>query len=269
MAGFAEQYETIVLRQQGNRLYLTLNRPQARNALNPAMIEELGSVFAALPARADVKCVVLRGAGGNFCAGADLKRLGELKPMRPGEADPLAIDNRRFGALLESIVATPQVVVAAIEGYALAGGLGLACAADIVVLRDDAMFGITEVALGLVPAQMSPFVALRIGEPQARRLALTAARFGADEALRLGLGHFLGAGAAGMEAKLEEVLKQIDRGGPLALAATKALFNEIARKPLPEALDFAARTLAQTLRGPEAPEGLKAFAEKRRPEWAA
>lgn len=269
MAGFAERYETITLQQRSNRLYLTLDRPQARNALNPQMIEDLDGVFAALHSRADIKCVVLRGSGGNFCAGADLKRIGELKPVRPGEPDPLAIDNRRFGTLLESIVASPPVVVAAIEGYALAGGLGLACAADIVVLRDNAVFGITEVALGLIPAQMSPFVALRIGASQARRLALTAARFGAEEALRLGLGHFLAVGAADMEAKLEDVLKQVDRGGPIALAATKALFNEIVRKPLPEALDFAAQTLAQTLRGPEAPEGLKAFAEKRPPEWAA
>lgn len=263
------EYQTLIADQQGTNLFLTLNRPAARNALNPTMISELEDLFAKLRSNPAVKTVILRGSGGHFCAGADLKMLGQSTAPQPGKPDPLAVENRRFGALLESVMDAPQVVVAVIEGYALAGGLGLACASDVAILRSDAHFGITEVALGLVPAQMGPFVAMRIGASNARRLALTSARFDAKEALRLGIGHFLAADANEMDFLLTKILGQIDHGAPMALAATKAIFNEAIRKPLPAALDFAAETLAITLRGPEASEGMRAFAEKRRPKWTA
>ncbi len=122
MAEFADKYEALILRRERSRLYVTLNRPEVKNALNPTLIGELKSVFTILRDRRDIKVVILRGAGGTFCAGADLKNMEQSftdKP-KPGEKDPIAVWNRQFGAFLEMMNNTPQVVVAAVEGYAIA-----------------------------------------------------------------------------------------------------------------------------------------------------
>ena len=123
--------------------------------------------------------MILRGAGGTFCAGADLKNMEQSfgdKP-KPGEKDPIAVKNRDFGTFLETVNTTPQVVVAAVEGYAIAGGFGLVCVSDVAICTEGAGFAMSETAIGIVPAQIAPFVAARIGVPQTRHLTLTAARF--------------------------------------------------------------------------------------------
>ena len=163
---------------------------------------------------------------------------------------------------------TPQVVVAAVEGYAIAGGFGLLCVSDVAICTEDAGFAMSETAIGIVPAQIAPFVAARIGVPQTRHLALTAARFKGPEALRLGIAHYLVKDSAALDAKLEEVLKQIDRCAPLANALTKAVVMKVGSEPLSAVLDFAADKFAEARRSPEAAEGLRAFAEKRPPKWA-
>ena len=163
---------------------------------------------------------------------------------------------------------TPQVVVAAVEGYAIAGGFGLLCVSDVAICTEDAGFAMSETAIGIVPAQIAPFVAARIGVPQTRHLALTAARFKGPEALRLGIVHHLVKDTAALDAKLEEILKQIDRCAPLANALTKAVVMKVGSEPLSAVLDFAADKFAEARRSPEAAEGLRAFAEKRPPKWA-
>jgi isohexenylglutaconyl-CoA hydratase len=163
---------------------------------------------------------------------------------------------------------TPQVVVAAVEGYAIAGGFGILCVSDVAICTEDAGFAMSETAIGIVPAQIAPFVANRIGVPQTRHLALTAARFKGPEALRLGIVHHLVKDQAALDAKLEEVLKQIDRCAPLANALTKAVVMKVGSEPLSSVLDFAADKFAEARRSPEAAEGLRAFAEKRPPKWA-
>lgn len=268
MAEFKPSYEALLVRQQGARLYVTLNRPEAKNSLNPTMIAELESVFDTLQHRRDIKVVILRGAGGQFCAGADLKNMAKMEAPAAGGKDPLAVNNRKYGTFLEKVTRSPQVVVAAIEGFALAGGFGLACVSDVAIVTEDAFFAMTEVALGILPAQIAPFVAARIGVSQTRHLTLTAARFKGAEAVRLGIGHYLVKDSAALDAKLDELLKQIDKCAPLALAATKEIVLAVREKPLSEVLDLASDKFAEALRGPEAPEGLKAFAEKRPPKWA-
>src|SRR5437016_14313138 len=122
MAEFASKYETLLLRRERSRLYVTLNRPQVKNALNPTLIGELRTVFQNLRERRDVKAVILRGAGGTFCAGADLKNMEQSfteEQPRAGEKDPIAVNNRQYGTFLEMVNTTPQVVVAAVEGYAI------------------------------------------------------------------------------------------------------------------------------------------------------
>ncbi len=269
MPQLKDKYETLLLRRQGARLYLTLNRPESKNSINPTMIEELNHVFDALKDDRSIKAVALRGADGVFCAGADLKNMASMNAPRPATGkDPIAVWNRGFGYLLEKITNTPQVVVAAIEGYALAGGFGLACCSDVAICTENAFFAMTETAIGILPAQIAPFVALRIGVPQTRHLTLTAARFRGAEAVRLGIGHYLVKDSAELETRLEEVLKQIDKCAPKANAATKEVVLAVTRMPLHEVLDFAADKFAEARRGDEAPEGLKAFAEKRPPRWA-
>ena len=270
MAEFASKYETLLLRRDRARLHVTLNRPQVKNALNPVLIGELRTVFENLRDRRDIKVVILRGAGGTFCAGADLKNMEQsfAEQPRAGEKDPIALNNREYGSFLEMVNTTPQVVVAAVEGYAIAGGFGLLCVSDVAICTEDAGFAMSETALGIVPAQIAPFVAARIGVPHTRHLTLTAARFKGPEALQLGIAHYMVKDSAALDAKLEEVLKQIDRCAPLAKALTKAVVMKVGSEPLSSVLDFAADKFAEARRSPEAAEGLRAFAEKRPPKWA-
>ncbi|MBS0541145.1 MAG: enoyl-CoA hydratase/isomerase family protein [Proteobacteria bacterium] len=270
MVEFADKYEALILKRERSRLYVTLNRPEVKNALNPTLIGELKQVFEILRDRRDIKVVVLRGAGNTFCAGADLKNMEQSfgdKP-KPGEKDPIAVWNRGFGAFLETVNTLPQVVVAAVEGYAIAGGFGLVCVSDVAICTEGAGFAMTETAIGIVPAQIAPFVAARIGVPQTRHLTLTAARFKGAEALRLGIAHYLVKDTAALDAKLEEVLKQIDKCAPIANALTKQVVMRVGTQDLSAVLDFAADKFAEARRGPEAGEGLRAFAEKRPPKWA-
>src|SRR3954464_16095771 len=250
MAELAEKYETLLLRRERSRLRVTLNRPEVKNALNPTLIGELRSVFQILRDRCDIKVVILRGAGGIFCAGADLKNMEQSlgdKP-KPGARDPIALNNREYGTFLEMVNTTPQVVVAAVEGYAIAGGFGLLCVSDVGICPEGAGFAWRETAIGIVPAQIAPFVAARIGVPQTRHLALTAARFKGPEALRLGIVHHLAKDSASLDAKLEEILKQIDRCAPFANAATKAVVMKVGSTPLSQVLDFAADCFAEARR---------------------
>jgi isohexenylglutaconyl-CoA hydratase len=270
MAELKDTYETLLVRRERSRLHVTLNRPEVKNALNPTLIGELKQVFAALRDRRDIKVVILRGAGGTFCAGADLKNMEQsfTEAPKPGQKDPIAINNREYGSFLEAVNTTPQTVVAAVEGYAIAGGFGLLCVSDVAICTEDAGFAMSETAIGIVPAQIAPFVAARIGVPNTRHLALTAARFKGADALRYGIVHHLVKDTAALDAKLEEVLKQIDRCAPLANALTKAVVMKVGSEPLSQVLDFAADKFAEARRSPEAAEGLRAFAEKRPPKWA-
>jgi isohexenylglutaconyl-CoA hydratase len=271
MSKLRDAYETLLLRRDRGRLYVTLNRPEVKNALDPVMVAELREVFTALREIAEIKCVVLRGAGGTFCAGADLRSMEQSfrEAPEPGQKDPIAVSNRGYGHFLEDVNTASQVVVAAVEGYAIAGGFGLMCVSDIAIVTEDTGFAMTETALGIVPAQIAPFVAARIGVPQTRHLALSAARFKGAEAYRLGLAQHLVADSAALDAKLEEVLRQVDRCAPLANALTKQVILKVGNEPLSDVLDFAAECFAQARRSPEAAEGLRAFAEKRPPSWAA
>ncbi len=234
------------------------------------MIGELRTVFGILRDRRDIKVVILRGAGGTFCAGADLKNMEQSFTREAAarrDETPSPSNNREYGTFLEMVNTTPQVVVAAVEGYAIAGGFGLLCVSDVAICTEDAGFAMSETAIGIVPAQIAPFVAARIGVPQTRHLALTAARFKGPEALRLGIAHHLVKDSAALDAKLEEILKQIDRCAPLANALTKAVVMKVGSEPLSSVLDFAADRFAEARRSPEAAEGLRAFAEKRQPKW--
>ncbi|MHB8666420.1 MAG: enoyl-CoA hydratase-related protein [Burkholderiales bacterium] len=254
--------------RQGGFLFLTLDDAATRNALSAGMVESLRAAIDAAAADATLRAVVLRGANGFFCAGGSMGNFekGQQSAAKPGEVDPIAQNNRRFGVFLEALASLPKVVVAVVEGAAMGGGFGLACAADIVLAHHAAKFALSETTLGLVPAQIAPFVVARIGQASARRLALSGERIDAGEAMRIGLADFVAADTTGLEARLLAVLQGIARCAPGANAATKALLQECAEVEFAPILDRAAQVFARQMRS-EGAEGVAAFRDKRNAAW--
>ncbi len=248
-------------------LTLWFNRPDNRNALTQTLAGELKDVFAAVRDDRTVRGIVLRGRGGTFCAGGDLKG---FKGNQDGGAthESIAAGNRAGGDIFKAVTEAPQVVVAAVEGHALAGGLGLVCCSDVAIVDAGAKFALTETALGIVPAQIAPHVVARVGFTTARRLMLTGARFQGAEAVTLGIAHQAVTGADEMEAALAVVKAQVKNCAPGANAATKQVLLASRHMQGDDLSAFAADRFADCMLGDEAREGMKAFVEKRKPEWA-
>lgn len=258
----------VLVERRQSALVATLNRPHAKNALNAAMVESLFALCDRLHDTDDVRALVLRSAGGTFCAGGDIREFAAqmMAPEpAPGAADPVEKANRRFGDLLLALDALPQVVVSVVEGAAFGGAMGFIAVSDVAICAGDAKFSLSEATLGLPPAQIGPFVVRKIGLFNARRLALTGARFGAAEGLRVGLVDCVVA-PDGIEAALAETLTEIGRCEPAAIAATKRIFNKAEGGVDPADLDAAAREFASCLRG-AGRAGAAAFAQKRQPDW--
>ena len=261
-------FASLRLARHGFRLELTLNRPEARNALTHAMMEEIGAVVAAVHDDTDLRALVLRGAGGNFCAGGDLNFMAELPPPpAEGESDPLGSPYRYFGDVLVMLNNLPQAVLAVVSGAAVGGGFGMVCCSDVVIALEDATFGMPEPRVGIIPSQIIPFVARRIGVAQARRLAVTGARVDGPAAVELGIAHYCVADESEAEAVLASVLGQIGKCAPAAVAAVKRLVLASEGGALEPVLDDAARSLVELLRRPEARAGIAAFMAKRPTPW--
>src|SRR6266704_3696240 len=255
-------YKTIEIQTGQGVAVLWLNRPEARNAFNETMIAELTSAFSELEADPGVRAVVLAGHGKVFCAGADLnwmKKTAELG-LDENRKDAMA-----FGATLNRLHALKKPTVARIHGAAFAGGMGLAAACDIAVASTDTEFCMSEVRLGLSPATVSPYVFAAMGERAAHRYFLTAERFTAAEAYRIGLVQEL-AQARELDATVNAILGELVQGAPGAQAATKELIR--ARRPItPELMADMAERIASARASDEGREGARAFLEKRSPEW--
>ena len=265
------EVKNLLLKLERGVLEILLNRPESRNAMSPEMVAELNQVFDAVLAQRGVRMVILRGAGGHFCAGADLKQMmaGGLKPPAAGEVDPVVGFSRSFGSLLRKVTRLPAVVIAICEGAVLGGGFGFACVSDVAFAHADARFGLPETTRGLPPAQIAPFVVERIGLTQARKLCLTGAQFRGAEAQRLGIVHESFASEEELQAKLSELKRQILSCAPQANAMTKEIILNVAHQDMDFVLDDAAQKFAACVRGPEAPEGITAFMQKRAPKWAS
>jgi isohexenylglutaconyl-CoA hydratase len=255
---------TLSIERIGPVLHVTLNRPAARNAMSLAMVGELRDTLARAEADGALRVLVLRGAGGHFCAGADLK---DLSAARDRSVDAVADVSARFGRLCAAFAHTYLATVAVLEGAVMGGGFALACVCDVAIANDSAVFRLPETSLGLVPAQVVPWLAQRIGVAQARRLALTGVRVSAHEALALGLAHEVHAADA-LDGALARVIDELLQCAPGAVSATKALLAK-ARGAAPEALiDEAAELFARAALGPEGIEGATAFLAKRPPSWS-
>ena len=254
----------------GEVVTVMLNLPKLRNPLSLALVADLNEVLDALERSNTVRVVLLRGSGGTFCAGGNIRDFDDSlsTPVPAGEADPIARINRGNGAFLLRIRRLPATVIAAIEGAAIGGGFGLACVSDIAIAASEAKFAMSETSLGVTPAQISPFVAARIGVSQALRLALSGERIDGREAHRIGLVHRVCDDAAALEQALHQTVARVLTCAPGANRVTKELFLATEELALTELLDRSAVRFAQCLRGEEGREGVRAFLEKRPPAWA-
>ncbi len=265
--------ETLRVEQSGSVLHVTLNRPEQRNAMSLAMVTELLRVLAQAESSGTVRALVLRGSGGHFCAGADLKdmAMARMAAMQAGKSEgapnPIAAANAQFGELCVAYGKTPLALLVVLEGAVMGGGLGLACVADVALACENAVFRLPETSLGMVPAQIAPFLVERMGYSQAKRLALTGGRVTAQNALALGLVHEVYA-QDHIDAAPARVLADILACAPGALAQTKALLMHARFAPPEQLVRQAAEVFARAAQGPEGKEGISAFLQKRKPAWA-
>ncbi|MDN5432311.1 MAG: enoyl-CoA hydratase-related protein [Acinetobacter sp.] len=260
---------SIELEQEGSILTLWLNRPESRNAMSLNMVKAIQQVFKTIQDDITIRAVILRGKDGHFCAGGDIKDMAQLRgeATNVGSNQPYVDFNRQFGHMLEQVDQAPQTVVAVLEGAVLGGGFGLACVSDIAISLADAKFGLPETGLGVIPAQIAPFVVKRIGLTQARRLALLGARFEGHTALKVGVVHEVVENEKALEVLLIETIQQIKRTAPQASRVTKALLHRTLNEALTPLLDDAAQQFANAVGGEEGIEGTMAFIQKRHPNW--
>jgi methylglutaconyl-CoA hydratase len=257
-------YKTIEIQTAHSVAVLWLNRPEVRNAFNETMIAELTAAFGGLEADAGVRAVVLAGRGKVFCAGADvnwMKRMGEL------DFEENRKDAMTFGVMLNRLHALKKPTIARVHGAAIAGGMGLVAACDIAVASTDTEFCVSEVRLGLTPATIGPYVLAAMGERAAHRYFLTAERFPAAEAYRIGFVQEL-VQPEELDASVNAILGQLVQGAPGAQAAAKDLIRSAARQRVtPELMADMAARIAGARASDEGREGVRAFLEKRSPAW--
>jgi methylglutaconyl-CoA hydratase len=258
------EYQTLTIAVAAKVATVTLNRPDVRNAFNEHTINEIALAFDALGRDEAVRAIVLAANGPAFCAGADLNW---MKKMAGYSHDENQADAMQLAQMLRTIYLCPKPVVAKVQGDCYAGGMGLVAACDIAVSVPEANFCLSEVKLGLIPATISPYVIKAMGENAARRYFLTAERFSAQEAHRIGFVHEL-APAADLDAKVAELVKALVGNSPDAVKEAKVLVREVVNLPVSDALlaDTALR-IAHIRASEQGREGVQSFLEKRKPNW--
>ncbi|MGX9965213.1 enoyl-CoA hydratase/isomerase family protein [Roseomonas sp. F4] len=256
----------VLVTRDGPVVRAVLNRPHRRNAMSQALVEALDVLLAELKTDTSARVLVLSGAGGHFCAGLDLTEVGAVETPEEKLARQHA-RNQKTGARFNAIAELPQVVIAAVEGAAYAGGLGFVTAADICLAAADARFSAPEVRRGLVPAQILPWLVRRMGRSEAARLCLQGHVMDAAEAARAGLVHQVLPDAAALEAAVQATIADIVQGAPGALAETKALLAALGPVAPPAYAEAGAQSFARRATSPEAEEGIASFKQRRKPSW--
>lgn len=255
---------------------LTLHRPEVRNAMSLAMVSELLTALQAAEQDPCVRAIVVRGSGGHFCAGGDISDMAQARmklaqmqamPDQVEGLNPVAETNAAFGRLCLAYARSPLPIVTVLEGTVMGGGFGLACVSDVSLALDTVSFRLPETSLGIIPAQIAPFLVERLGYAEAKRLAVTGAKINAAEALTLRLVHEVHANAGELEGALQRTLAGILACGPQAIATTKGLLARARLSPPEQLVDDAARLFAQAVLSDEGQEGTGAFMQKRKPTW--
>lgn len=261
---FNLKYELLELKLAAGVATVWMNCPDRHNAFDEVLIAELTAAFTQLDEDANVRAVVLAGRGKSFSAGADLNWMERASHYTVEEN---LRDARALAKMLETINRLSKPTLARVHGAALGGGAGLTAVCDIAVASLDASFGMTEVKFGIIPATIGPYVVSAIGERAARRYFLTAERFGAQEAHRIGMVHEA-CSPDELDKRVDELVGSLLNGGPNAQGAAKGLIAAIAHRPVDEVMiDDTARRIARLRASPEAAEGIGAFLAKRRPSW--
>lgn len=243
---------------------LTLNRPQVHNAFDPEMAEALTAALARLNGDPGVRAVVLRGAGKNFCAGADIEHMKKSATFSAEENHQAA---RQSARMFHALFTLAKPTIACVHGAVRGGGCGLVAACDIAVAARASTFRLSEVKIGVIPAMISPYVIAAIGSRMAHRYMLTGEEFDAAEANRMGLVHEV-VDEDELETRVDALLAQLRTSGPNAIAAIKALIPVSAHATIgADIVEETARRIAAVRATPEAQEGLSAFLEKRKPSW--
>ncbi|NKC30258.1 enoyl-CoA hydratase/isomerase family protein [Falsiroseomonas selenitidurans] len=256
----------VLVTREGPVVRAVLNRPHRRNAMSQGLVDALDVLLAELKTDASARVLVLSGAGGHFCAGLDLTEVGAVESPEEKLARQHA-RNQKTGARFAAIAELPQVVIAAVQGAAYAGGLGFVTAADICLASADARFSAPEVRRGLVPAQILPWLVRRMGRSEAARLCLQGHVMDAEEAARTGLIHQVLPDATALEAALQASIADILQGAPGALAETKALLAALGPVSPPAYAEAGAQSFARRAASPEAEEGIASFKQRRKPSW--
>ncbi len=260
-------YNTLELEAEKGWLTVWFNQPKIRNPLTDEMRDELLELLGTVAQDQSVRGITLRGKGGFFCAGGDLRSFQQLASGQVPRAEVIKT-SASIGELLEAVNRMPQVVLASIEGAAMAGGFGLACCADVVLCERNAKFAMTETAIGLSPAQIAPYVIQKLGYATARRLMLTAARFDGERACEYGFVDELASDAGELDSLEARLRKQVLGCAPGAIADTKRLLRDLAANTDPHrVITIAAENFADRAGSGEASEGISAFFDKRKPDW--
>lgn len=257
------RYGTLHTHTEGGVLTITMNRPDKRNALNPEMMEDLTHAFLAASGDAGCGVILLTGAGSAFCAGLDLDHLETLRAKTPEEH---RLDSERIARLLRTLYDTPKPTIAAVNGAAIAGGMGLATICDFTLAIPEAKFGYTEVQIGFVPAIVSAFLRSQIGDKRSRDLLLTGRLIKAPEAFDLGLVTRV-VPEQDLMIEARKLAFSLLRNSPAAMRATKRLLSEHANHHLEQEIESAIAANAEARNTEDFKEGIRAFLEKRRPDW--
>lgn len=243
---------------------ITLSRPEVRNAFNDAVIQELKAAFEAVGARDDVRAVVLAAVGPAFCAGADLNW---MRRMADYTREENVADAGQLAAMLQAIYECPKPTIAAVQGDVFAGGMGLVAACDLAVSVDTATYCLSEVKLGLIPATISPYVIRAMGARASHRYFLTAERFSAQEAHRIGFVHEL-VSADALDAKVNELAHALVSASPAAVRACKQLVQDVAERAIDAGLiATTVEGIAEIRASEQGREGVQSFLQKRKPAW--
>ena len=248
-------------------LTIWFNSPANRNALSDQLMHECVETLKAVKNDRAVRGITIRGRHGIFCSGGDLKSFSALQSTGASRAEFIAM-NRSIGDVFDLLQSMPQVVVMFVEGAAIAGGLGLMCCGDVIVVTEDAKFSLTETMIGIAPAQIAPIVVARAGLPKARLMMLTGARFTGKDTSDYNLSDYIVEDAAAFETLEATLIKGIMKCAPAANGRTKEILLATPHLDREAQKDFAAEKFTDCIMSDEGREGIASFLQKRTPSWS-
>ena len=260
---------SIVLEQNGDWLTIWFNRPEVRNALVSDLMSQFMATLDLLQDKKSFRGIIFRGAGGFFCAGGDLKSFKAMGQADPEEAREMAeTTSREIAEMLQKIKSLPQLTVSIVEGAAMAGGFGIACATDLMLVTADCKFALTETRIGLPAAQIAPYVVDRVGYAQTRKLMLLGSSIDGEQAHQIGMADFVAQDDVELEVLENYIKEQLQASGPQAITATKKILHASQTMSTDEYVDYAVEQFSDCLLSEEGQEGFASFIEKRKPMWA-